>query len=83
MGSRAMKQTALGRVRFGVFELDVKTGELHRQDKTILLQDQSFRLLLALIEREGHLVSREEQLDQRHPAQRVELHRCCALGCPG
>ena len=49
-----------GRVRFGGFELDVQAGELHCQDKTILLQDQSFRLLLALIERNGGLVTRDE-----------------------
>jgi DNA-binding response OmpR family regulator len=48
-----MKQKVLPRVRFGAFELDAKAGELHYQDKTILLQDQSFRLLLALIERDA------------------------------
>ncbi len=62
-----MKQKVLLRVRFGAFELDVKAGELHHQDKTILLQDQSFRLLLALIERDGELVTREELQKQLWP----------------
>jgi len=57
---RAVKQPALARARFGVFELDLKTGELHSQGETILRPDESFRLLLALIEREGHLLTREE-----------------------
>jgi serine/threonine protein kinase/Tfp pilus assembly protein PilF len=62
-----MKQKVLLRVRFGAFELDVKAGELQYQDKTILLQDQSLRLLLALIERDGQLLTREELQKQLWP----------------
>jgi serine/threonine protein kinase/Tfp pilus assembly protein PilF len=62
-----MKQTVLSRICFGVFELDVKAGELHYQDKTILLQEQSLRLLLALIERQGELVTRDELQKQLWP----------------
>ena len=59
-----MKQTQSARVRFGDYELDVKAGELHRQGKGILLQEQSFRLLLALIEQAGEIATRED-LKQR------------------
>ncbi len=55
-----MKQTQSARVRFGDFELDVKAGELHHQGKNILLQEQSFRLLLALIEQAGEIATRED-----------------------
>ena len=62
-----MKQKLSVRVRFGAFELDVKAGELHHENRTTLLQEQSLRLLLALIEREGELVTREELQKQLRP----------------
>ena len=65
-----MKQKVLV-VRFGAFELDVKAGELRYQGTTILLQEQSFRLLLALIEREGGLVTRDELQKQLWPNDTV------------
>ena len=68
---RAMKQTVSGRIRFGVFELDVKAGELRHQDKTILLQEQSFRLLLALLQRSGEVVTREDLQKQLWPNDTV------------
>ncbi|MGC2110712.1 MAG: protein kinase [Candidatus Korobacteraceae bacterium] len=66
-----MKQKILVRVRFGPFELDVKAGELHCQGKTVLLQEQSFRLLRALIEQDGDLVSREDLQKQLWPNDTV------------
>src|SRR5215471_15500067 len=47
-------------VRFGVFELDVRTGELRKHGVRLKIQDQPFQVLLALLERPGELVSREE-----------------------
>jgi DNA-binding winged helix-turn-helix (wHTH) protein len=55
-----MKDTLPSRVRFGVFELDLKAGELHRDGRTVLLQEQPLRILRMLVERDGELVSREE-----------------------
>ncbi len=46
--------------RFGPFEADLVTGELRRQGRTIGLQQQPFRLLQALVERAGDLVTRDE-----------------------
>ena len=45
--------------RFGLFELDAKTRELHRDGRIIRLQKQPFDLLTALIEQPGQIVSRE------------------------
>ena len=53
------------RVRFGAFILDVTTGELclaeaGEADLRVLLQEQSFRVLLTLIERDREIATREE-----------------------
>ena len=47
-------------VRFGVFEVDLRTGELRRQGLRIKLQEKPFQLLAVLVERAGSVVSREE-----------------------
>jgi DNA-binding winged helix-turn-helix (wHTH) protein len=49
-----------GRLRFGVFEADPRTGELTRQGKRLRLQEQPFRMLAMLLEKPGELVTREE-----------------------
>lgn len=46
-------------VRFGVFEADLKSGELRRSGVRIRLQEQPFKLLAALLEEPGQVVSRE------------------------
>lgn len=47
--------------RFGTFELDADTGEIRREGKAQpRLRDQSFRILLMLLDRPGDLVTREE-----------------------
>lgn len=48
------------RIRFGIFELDPRTRELRRNGVLVKLQDQPFEVLLALIEKQGELVSRED-----------------------
>src|SRR6267378_143245 len=53
-----------GRVRFGVFEVDLRSGELHKQGIKIKLHDQPFQILAVLLERPGELVTRE-QLHQK------------------
>jgi Tol biopolymer transport system component/DNA-binding winged helix-turn-helix (wHTH) protein len=47
-------------VRFGVFEADLKTGELRRNGSKVRLQEQPFQILTVLLERPGDVVSREE-----------------------
>ena len=56
--------TAGQRYRFGDFEADTTTGELWKQGGPVRVQDLPFRLLVALLERPGQLVTRAE-LGQR------------------
>src|ERR1700741_4899415 len=46
--------------RFGVFELDLSTGELRKGGVKLLLQGQPIQVLSLLLERAGDVVSREE-----------------------
>ncbi len=55
-----MKDTQPARVRFGVFELDLKSGELRNGKETTLLAEQPLQILRMMVERKGELVSREE-----------------------
>lgn len=48
------------RVRFGAFEADLRTCELHKHGLKIKLQDQPFQVLALLLQRPGEMVSREE-----------------------
>jgi Tol biopolymer transport system component/DNA-binding winged helix-turn-helix (wHTH) protein len=57
-----------GRFRFGVFEVDSNAGELYRNGIRLHLQEQPFRVLIALIERPGEIVTREELVHLLWPA---------------
>jgi DNA-binding winged helix-turn-helix (wHTH) protein len=56
------------RVRFGTFELNVRTGELvsigtaavEAGSAKVLLREQPFQILRILVEREGNVVTRQE-----------------------
>src|SRR6201997_2116254 len=45
---------------FGVFEVDLQTGELWKAGRRIKLQTQPFKVLSALLDRPGEIVTREE-----------------------
>ena len=47
-------------VRFGAFEIDLRTGELRKRGIRIKLQGQPFLLLITLLKQRGELVTREE-----------------------
>jgi len=51
-------------IRFGVFELDTESGELHKQGVKVQLQEQPFQILQILLEKPGKVLTREE-LQQR------------------
>ncbi|MFI5007510.1 MAG: winged helix-turn-helix domain-containing protein, partial [Solirubrobacterales bacterium] len=57
MGSRSAADDV---VRFGVFELNLLTGELRKSGVRLRLQEQPFRILALLLERPGDLVTRVE-----------------------
>ena len=56
--------SAAKRVQFGIFDADLQTGELRRSGVRVRLQSQPFKLLAALLEQPGEVVSREA-LQQR------------------
>ena len=47
-------------VRFGEFDLDPCTRELRTDGRRLILQEQPFQILAALLEHPGHLVTRDE-----------------------
>jgi DNA-binding winged helix-turn-helix (wHTH) protein len=54
-------------VHFGPFELDVRSAELRYNGRKTLLHEQPFQVLLALLERPGELISREELVHRLWP----------------
>jgi eukaryotic-like serine/threonine-protein kinase len=58
-------------LRFGDFELDVRARELRRQGVRVRLQDQSFLILLMLLERPGDVVLREEIRQKLWPSDTI------------
>jgi TolB-like protein/DNA-binding winged helix-turn-helix (wHTH) protein len=57
MESRTSKASPL---RFGVFELDIDSGELRRHGLKVRLPDQSFQILKLVLGRAGEVVTRDE-----------------------
>jgi len=47
-------------IRFGVYELNVRTNELRKHGIRLRMQEQPLQVLLTLLERSGELVTREE-----------------------
>jgi DNA-binding winged helix-turn-helix (wHTH) protein len=47
-------------IRFSVFELDLKAGELRRNGSRVRLQEQPLQILVSLLERPGEVVGRDE-----------------------
>jgi TolB-like protein/DNA-binding winged helix-turn-helix (wHTH) protein/Tfp pilus assembly protein PilF len=50
--------------RFGVFEADGRTGELHKQGRRIRLRGRPFDILLLLLDRRGDVITRDELRQQ-------------------
>src|SRR5215469_679932 len=61
------------RLRFGIFEVDLQTGELTKQGKRLRLQEQPFQLLAMLLERPGELVTRQELSTRLWPQTIVDF----------
>ncbi len=58
-------------VRFGVFELDRRSGELRKAGVRINLQEQGLQVLTLLVERPGDLVTRDELRQRLWPTGTV------------
>jgi TolB-like protein/DNA-binding winged helix-turn-helix (wHTH) protein/tetratricopeptide (TPR) repeat protein len=52
---------------FGIFQLDLKAGELHKAGVRVKMQDQPLRVLALLVNRAGQVVTREELRQQVWP----------------
>jgi DNA-binding winged helix-turn-helix (wHTH) protein len=63
-----MDDSSVGRVRFGNFELDRRSGELLKGGSRLRLQEAPLRVLEALIDRRGEIVRREELKRKLWPA---------------
>ena len=56
-----MQETQPNRaIRFGIFEVDPLTGQVWKKGLRVKLQDQPLQILLAVLEKPGKLVTREE-----------------------
>jgi len=55
-------------VRFGIFEVDLKAGELRRSGLRVKLQQQPLQVLAALLEHPGEVVTRDELRNKLWPA---------------
>src|SRR5215472_4548837 len=79
-----------GTFRFDAFELDIRSRELRKHGIRIRLQNKSFQFLIALLERPGEVVTRQEL--QRHlclvtlwsisKAASIPLPSACGLHSP-
>jgi len=54
-------------LQFGTFELDLTAGELRKGGRKVRVQEQPFQLLVALVEKPGEVVTREELKDKLWP----------------
>jgi TolB-like protein/DNA-binding winged helix-turn-helix (wHTH) protein/Tfp pilus assembly protein PilF len=57
-----------GQLRFGVFELDLRSGELRKHGLLVRLQEQPFQVLTMLVENSGEVVTREDLQKKLWPA---------------
>ncbi len=66
-----MKNTLPLRLRFGAFDLDLKSGELQTSGRRVVLQEQPLQVLRILIEHAGAIATREEIQRQLWPNDTV------------
>ena len=51
-------------IRFGIFEINLETGEIRRGGVRVRIQEQPFQVLTALLEKPGEIVTKEELQDR-------------------
>jgi DNA-binding winged helix-turn-helix (wHTH) protein/Tol biopolymer transport system component len=67
-GRGALNGEGSATVCFGVFELDLRTGQLRRNGSRVKLQEQPFQVLAQLLEKPGEVVTREDLRERLWPA---------------
>jgi TolB-like protein/DNA-binding winged helix-turn-helix (wHTH) protein/tetratricopeptide (TPR) repeat protein len=63
----------LRRLGFGVFEVDLRDGQLTRRGLRLRLQEQPFQVLAMLLEKPGEVVTREELRSRLWPSTVVDF----------
>lgn len=63
-----MSGTVPTRYKFGLFEINLQSGELFRNGQKLRLQEQPFQVLVTMLERPGEVVTREELRQKLWPA---------------
>jgi DNA-binding winged helix-turn-helix (wHTH) protein len=56
------------KTRFGPYEVDLRSGEIHKHGIRLKLQDQPFQVLAILLEHPGEVVTRDELRQKLWPA---------------
>ena len=56
------------RIRTGLFEIDLGSGDVRKEGRTVTLQEQPFRVLAMLLERPGEVITRQELRARIWPA---------------
>jgi TolB-like protein/DNA-binding winged helix-turn-helix (wHTH) protein len=56
------------KIRTGLFEIDLDSGQMHKNGRRLPLQEQPFRVLAILLERPGEVVTRQELQAQLWPS---------------
>jgi TolB-like protein/DNA-binding winged helix-turn-helix (wHTH) protein/Tfp pilus assembly protein PilF len=67
-GTAAVSENATRLVQFGIFEVDLRAGELRRNGSKVKLQEQPFQVLCLLLQYPGEVVTREELKKKLWPA---------------
>jgi len=62
------KDTQGRRFRFGLYEVNERSGELRKNGDRLRLQEQPFQVLLMLLEHPGEVISRDELRERLWPA---------------
>jgi TolB-like protein/DNA-binding winged helix-turn-helix (wHTH) protein/Flp pilus assembly protein TadD len=62
-------------IRFGVFEVDLASGDVFRHGHRVRLQELPFQALAALLERPGEVVTREELQRRLWPDTTIDYER--------
>jgi TolB-like protein/Tfp pilus assembly protein PilF len=65
---RSVQSSSNGKIRFGVFDLDLRAGELRKRGAKVKLQQQPLQVLQILLENLGEVVSREQLQSRIWPA---------------
>src|ERR1700731_2837143 len=63
----ALETRNSGVVRFATFQVDLRSGEVHKQGVKIKLEEPPFRVLTVLLQKPGEVVTREELRNQNWP----------------